>query len=60
MRQTRTALFAAALAMLVTLPALGTQQRSFVSRNGLDTNSCAIAQPCRSFGAASWPCTTRR
>jgi len=50
MRQTRTALLVVAL--LVTVPAWGTVQRTFVSRNGLDTNTCAIDQPCRSFTAA--------
>lgn len=47
-----------ALALAVALPAAGAHaiaQRTFVSPNGADVNTaanCALAAPCRSFGAA--------
>lgn len=40
---------------LVLLPTAGAAQlnRSAVSINGIDTNPCTVASPCRSFGAAA-------
>lgn len=32
--------------------ALAVSQRTFVSPTGVDTNSCSLSQPCRTFGAA--------
>ena len=52
MHHHRTALFSILVAALVTIPALGTTQRSFVSHNGLDTNPCSVDSPCRSFATA--------
>ena len=41
------------LILLAAAPALfATQDRSAVSRNGLDTNPCSVASPCRSFTSA--------
>jgi hypothetical protein len=49
----RTALFAAVVVVLFTVPAwAATQQRSFVSRVGLDSNSCTFDAPRRSFATA--------
>ena len=48
----RTAQFAAVVAVLWIVPAWGTQQRSFVSRVGLDSNACTFDAPCRSFAVA--------
>jgi hypothetical protein len=45
-------LSAALLSVLFTLPAVATQQRSFVSSTGSDINTCARDQPCRNFAAA--------
>ena len=33
-------------------PPSSTAQRRFVASNGIDTNDCSLATPCRSFGAA--------
>ena len=52
MRQSIAAMFAGVVLLLCTVPARGTIQRTFVSRNGSDLNTCAIDQPCRSFVAA--------
>jgi parallel beta-helix repeat protein len=52
MLQTRIAVSAAVVALLSTVPAWGTAQRTFVSHSGLDTNLCSIDSPCRSFAAA--------
>jgi hypothetical protein len=41
----------AALALFA-LGAQAAQQRSFVASNGLDTNACNLANPCRSFNTA--------
>src|SRR5437764_10591866 len=49
-------LASAALAVTLTLciaPAQATlRNRTFVSGNGLDTNPCSVAQPCRTFAFA--------
>ena len=39
-------------AALCAVDAFGAQQRSFVASYGLDTNSCNLANPCRSFNVA--------
>ena len=47
--------FAAALALAVTLPAISAQAqapRTFVSAAGSDSNPCSFAAPCRHFQAA--------
>ena len=47
--------FAAALALAVTLPAVSAQAqapRTFVSAAGSDSNPCSFAAPCRHFQAA--------
>lgn len=46
------ALVAAATILLVSPWAQGANQRSFVRSNGVDTNPCTLAAPCRSFAAA--------
>ena len=38
--------------LLLAFPAFGTNQRSFVSSTGLDTNACTRTAPCRSFATA--------
>src|SRR4029077_20963890 len=46
---------AAGLAFAATLsaaPAQAQNGRSFVSGHGLDTNTCTLAQPCRTFAVA--------
>jgi hypothetical protein len=37
---------------LAPLPSHAGNQRTFVSANGVDTNPCSLAAPCRTFGAA--------
>jgi Right handed beta helix region len=37
---------------LATTGVHGAAQRTFVASNGVDSNPCSIAQPCRSFGTA--------
>jgi len=52
---TRTIFIAAALALVVTLPAAPANAqaiRTFVSTAGSDSNPCSITQPCRHFSAA--------
>jgi hypothetical protein len=43
---------AAAAVSLAAATAFAAQQRSFVASDGLDTNPCTRAAPCRSFGTA--------
>lgn len=38
--------------LVAATPADATQQRSFVGSLGADSNTCTLAAPCRSFGAA--------
>src|SRR5437899_9635782 len=45
-------LFAVVIAVLSSVSAFGTAQRTFVASNGNDMNSCNRTDPCRSFGAA--------
>jgi hypothetical protein len=45
-------LLLAALSLVVPTLGSATIQRTFVASNGVDTNACSIAAPCRSFGAA--------
>jgi Right handed beta helix region len=52
MLRIRIAVYAGVVALLSTVPAWGTAQRTFVSRSGVDTNLCTIDSPCRSFAAA--------
>src|SRR5947209_246812 len=40
------------IVLLLAIPAFGTNQRSFVSSTGLDTNACTRTAPCRSFATA--------
>jgi len=42
----------ALLAIVTNTACEASAQRTFVASNGVDTNPCSIAQPCRSFGAA--------
>jgi hypothetical protein len=51
----RTIILAAALALVVTLPAVPANAqsiRTFVSTTGSDSNPCSITAPCRHFSAA--------
>jgi hypothetical protein len=48
----RKLLFVCSAAVLFCVTAFATSNRTAVSINGLDTNPCTVASPCRSFGAA--------
>lgn len=38
--------------IMLSMPAVATSQRTFVASNGLDTNACSLAAPCRTFDRA--------
>src|SRR5437764_8269889 len=48
----RKLLLVCSAAVLFSVTAFATSNRTAVSLSGVDTNPCTVASPCRSFGAA--------